>query len=477
MNKYEENILSKCELGTTLVTPYINAKTKIQLKCTNGHTREITPSNLISRGNGAQCNECKGIRIGKKSTEVFTKEVLSKYPEILVLSEYLGAKIPITVGCNCGNTWEVLPTNLLSRTSDAVCSNCNPRSSPNKLSLEEVNKRLQVHYPYLTVTEYRTSALHSTVLDSRCGKSAEALTGNLIRGLPYKCIHCEPHLVGTSSMEQNLIRFIKDNYSGWIIESDKVMIGPKHLDIILPDLGLAIEFDGMYYHGENSVPKTYHLDKTKAVEEYEYQLIHIYDEEWIYKRKIVESRLLNMLGKSIKLMARKCSISKIPFPKDFLDTNHIQGAGAPTSKNYGLFIDKELVAVMTFNTPRFSDLADYELVRYCCKLKHTIVGGPSKLLKTFLHEYPNKSVMSYSDKRWSRGTLYKKLGFTLSRTSLPGYRWFKGTSSLSRYACQKSKLPQLLPKIYKDGMTEVEAMTLAGYQRVYDCGNDVWLLK
>lgn len=484
MNKYEEAILQLCEEGTTLGSTYTNAKTSIKLVCHKGHVRNIIPSNLISRHNGIICRECDGLSLpGKKTTDIFREELKVLYPTITLESEYTGAHNKVTLKCECGNTWEAIPTNLLNRESDATCSVCNPRTAANKLNIEEVNDRLHVHYPYLTVTEYRTSSKHSTLLDSRCGKYSEALTGNLIRGLPYKCPHCEPHLIATSAMEQNIIRFIKENYDGWLIESDKVMINPKHLDIVLPDLGVAIEFNGGYYHGEDKVDSNYHLNKTKGVEEYDYKLIHITEEEWIHKRKIVESRLLNILGRSLKIWARKTSVKEIPFPKDFLETNHIQGSGPPTSINYGLFIKEELIAVMTFNKPRFIKsidkeiVVDYELVRYCCKLKHTVVGGASKLLSTFRKNYPNKTIMSYSDKRWSIGSLYLTLGFMLDHTSLPGYRWYKGTHSLSRYDCQKSKLSLLLPKVYKEGMTEVEAMHLAGYYRVYDCGQDIWILK
>jgi len=474
MNKYEEKILEKCEEGTYFITPYIKAKQSLVLSCINNHHRSIIPSNLISKNNGTICKVCLGDNLpGKKSHTNFLLEVKNKYEGLNVIGTYTGAKVPVLVGCSKGHTWEVLPSNLLSRTSDAICTICNPIEYSRRLTIQDINSRLQVHYPYLTVIKYINSSSKSTVLDARCGNESEAFINNLMEGRAWKCVHCEPHLVGTSAMEQNLLRFIRSIYDGWIIERDTKMIAPKELDIVIPDIGLCIEFDGIYYHSKD---KNYHINKTIAVEDYEYQLIHIFDCEWIKKRAIVESRLRNLIGKSKKIYARKCEVRDISWPISFLENNHIQGAGSPSSKNYGLFLDGELVAVMTFSKSKFSNIAEYELVRYCSILNTIVVGGASKLLAKFRKDN-NVSILSYSDKRWSKGNLYKQLGFILDHTSDPGYKWYKNNNSLSRYQTVKAKLPLLFPNIYIDGMTEEQCMVAAGYNKVYDCGNDVWVLK
>lgn len=453
----------------------------VVLGCKNNHKRSIIPSNLISRNNGSVCNECAGKAIpGKKSHESFVTEILGIYPNLKVLGTYTGAKVPINVSCNHGHTWSTIPSNLLSRASEAICKVCTPKTAHNLLSIEEVNTNVQVHYPYLKVIEYTNSYEHAQVLDTRCGKVAGAYTGNLSRGLAYKCIHCEPHLVGTSAMEQAVLRFVKSQYKGWVVEQDKSILAPKHLDIVLPDLGVAIEFNGMFYHQENKCNKFYHLNKTKGVEDFGYKLVHIYDSEWITKRDIVESRLRSILGTSTKVYARNTILKPIEFPKEFLDVNHIQGGGAPSSINYGLFFDEELIAVMTFSKPKFNktDIYDYELVRYCSILNVTVVGGASKLLKKFCKEHPGTRVMSYADKRWSTGGMYKTLGFEHLRDTEPNYVYYKNSFNiLNRYACTKPKLQDRFPSIYKEELTQDEILQLAGYSKVYDCGNSVWKLN
>ena len=208
-----------------------------------------------------------------------------------------------------------------------------------------------------------------------------------------------------------------------------------------------------------------------------FRLIHINEDEWQTKQAIVKSRIESLLGASLVIGARKCSVRKINFPGEFLEANHIQGAGAPTNYNYGLFLQDELVAVMTFGKPRFSTLCEYELIRYCSLTGVTIAGGASKLLKAFIQDYPNRSILSYSDKRWSVGNLYKSLGFQLDHTSSPGYAYYKNSIKLSRFQCQKHKLEALFPEYYDPALTEGQIMELAGYSRMYDCGTDVWVLR
>ena len=477
---YLKKLLDKFEPGTIAITEYKSAKTKITLQCAHGHNREVIPSNLSTRGNGATCRECVGkSAMQKKTHEEFIKEVGILYPQIKVITEYTGAKNTVTIQhIACGNKWDVLPTNLLSRSSDANCSVCN-EFKPKALSVLEVNNKIQEHYPYLEVTNYIPNGGVSSILDHRCGGTTLSITNNLVRGWAWTCDVCEPHSQGISAMEMALVSFIQDNYAGEVVTQDKTLISPKHIDIVLPQLRLGIEFDGTYFHSEaRNSDKNYHVNKTKSMQLAGYQLLHIYDQEWVNKRKIVESRLLNILGKSNKIYARKCVLTPISFPRQFLEDNHIQGAGANTSVNYGLFSNNELVSVMTFAKSKFTDIAEYELVRFCNKLNTSVVGGASRMLQRFRVDI-GVSLYSYSDRRWSNGKLYTTLGFKHHSTSSPGYMYVKGMQQLSRMRCQKKYLVERYSKEpwFSEDLTEHEIMAKLGYYRIFDCGNDVWLLK
>ena len=76
------------------------------------------------------------------------------------------------------------------------------------------------------------------------------------------CTNCIPVNI-SSGKELELLDFIKSNYDGEIIENDRKVLSGKELDIYLPGLNLAFEFNGLYWHSELHKDDKYHLEKTE----------------------------------------------------------------------------------------------------------------------------------------------------------------------------------------------------------------------
>ena len=78
------------------------------------------------------------------------------------------------------------------------------------------------------------------------------------------CTVCNPlNSFSTSGYEIQLQYFIKNYYNRKILFNDRLIIKPKELDIYLPDVKLAFEFNGLYSHNEITKSKNYHLNKTE----------------------------------------------------------------------------------------------------------------------------------------------------------------------------------------------------------------------
>lgn len=296
------------------------------------------------------------------------------------------------------------------------------------------------------------------------------------------CDKCFP-FINSSKAETEIIDFIhifdKDLE---LQQSNRTLISPLELDIVIPDKKVAIEFNGNYWHSElQGKDALYHLNKTKYVNEKGYKLIHIFEDEWVYQTKIVKSRIKNILGlTSRKIYARKCEVKEIDTTTKnmFLNHYHIQGTDN-SSLRYGLFYKNRLVAVMTFGKRRFDDKEGYELMRYATISNFNIIGGAGKLLSHFRKPFPKETVISYADRRWSEGNLYKQLGFTLLRESTPSYFYINCEdilTRLNRINFQKHKLKDKLA-IFDENLTEYENMITNGYTRIYDCGTLVFELK
>lgn len=287
---------------------------------------------------------------------------------------------------------------------------------------------------------------------------------------PVHCPDCYKTKTSTSFAEKELVDFIKSVYDGDVIENSREIIAPYELDIYLPDLNIAIEFDGEYWH--NNSQRTYmkyNLCKKKSI-----RLIGIYYYEWQIKKVILKNYLRVVLQRpSKKIGARECSIKEVPFKeaKSFLNSNHLQGAGTVNSKCIclGLYYKDKLVQLEVFSKSRYNKSYDWELLRECSFEDWVIVGGKAKLLKYFEKHYRG-SIISYCDKRFFSGISYEKYGFEKLRDTNPNYKYFKNNTEYSREKFQKHKLASLLEK-FDINKTETENMLANGYFKLFDFGN------
>ena len=134
-----------------------------------------------------------------------------------------------------------------------------------------------------------------------------------------------------SKNEIKLYQLICANYNGVVIQSDRTTIKPLELDIYLPQLQLAIEYNGIFFHSiENGTPKDYHLKKSILCRDKGIRLIHIYDCEDFSEQCRLLLDLLQGIDNFPKQDFNKNNINN-PIPKPQLIYNdnrlHVFGAG------------------------------------------------------------------------------------------------------------------------------------------------------
>jgi hypothetical protein len=249
----------------------------------------------------------------------------------------------------------------------------------------------------------------------------------------------------------------------------------KEIDIINHEIKTGIEFNGLYWHSESYKEKDYHLKKTEAMNSLGYRLIHIFEDEWLEKRSICESIILNAFKKTEnKIYARNCTIRSVNSidAKTFLMHNHIQG-NCISKYRYGLYYEDCLVMLATFGKQRInlgSDASEgeYELLRMCGVLNTNIVGGASRLFKYFINEHAPVKIISYCDRRYGTGIMYRKLGFTELYHTKPNYFYVRGNRRYNRFVFRKDVL---VAHGHNKLKTEKTIMRELGYSRIYDCGS------
>ena len=302
-----------------------------------------------------------------------------------------------------------------------------------------------------------------TFIDHRCGSGCRKCG---IEGRP---------VINTSKGEKEIVEFIKSIYSGEIITNDRKILNGKEIDIYIPDLNLAFEYDGIFWH--NNINNSYKFEECKAKG---IRLIRITESEWITKNNKIKNFIKSSFGVfDKKFFARKCEIKEINniAYRNFCEENHLQGY-SPASVKIGLFYENELIQIMSFAKPRFSKDIEWELIRECSKMNYSIVGGKRKLLKYFERKYNPKSLISYCEKDKFSGKSYYEAGFKLDRESQPSYNYFYKHDfvPLSRLTFQKCKLKNLLED-FDENLSEWENMSNNGYMRLFDYGNYVFIKK
>lgn len=309
-----------------------------------------------------------------------------------------------------------------------------------------------------------------------------------------RCSKCNPKRV--TKWEIELYEMIKNVWED-VVHKTRKIIEPLELDIYCESKKLAIEYNWLMFHSiwkskysifDNSENESLEKNKLKIkIEkclEQNIQLFHIFETEWEnpIKKEIWKSLLRLKLGKVDKrIYARKCSIKELTSKeyKDFLDNNHLQWS-VTSSINLWLYYHNELVQVMTFSKSRFSKEYTYELYRLCTKRDYLVIGWVSKIFKFFCNKYLEKweTVVTYADRRYSKGEIYQTLGFRFLGVTPPNYYYFKEWSNNleSRLKYQKHKLKDILIN-YDNDITESENMYNHWYRKIYDCWNLKFLYR
>ena len=286
------------------------------------------------------------------------------------------------------------------------------------------------------------------------------------------CIKCS-NLNKGSQIEKELSCFLS---SVCAIESNnRTILDGKEIDVFLPEHNIGIELNGLYWHNDLRRHKNHLIEKTTLAKTKNVKLIHIFEDEWKYKRDIVENRLKHILGyKQTRIHGRSCQIKEINTrdAREFIEKNHLQGYAASSIK-LGAFYNNELIAVMSFSklsvAKGISHIDDHwELSRFCLKNQYTVPGIAGKLFSNFIRNYNPEYVLSYSDLRWQTNTTYEKIGFKFTGNTRPGYWYISGDRRIHRFRLRKSKTEQSSHK------TEEMLRREEGYLRIWDCGHSKW---
>lgn len=249
------------------------------------------------------------------------------------------------------------------------------------------------------------------------------------------------------------VQQLLDKYSINYIFNKK--LGNRYPDFRLEEHKLIVEVDGLYWHSDAvNKDRNYHIKKKQEYKELGYDCIFFREDEVLNKIEIIESILLNKLGKTKnRIFARKTKIEQIKksVGSEFFNTNHLMGRGGGDC--YGLFYENELVCAI-----RVREVKGYiDISRFCNKLNNTVIGGFSKLLNYIINKY-NRDIHTFIDMRYGQGEYLSELGFTKTK-EYPSFKWVSDNKVVGRQTFKAN--------------TGYEH----GYYKLWDAGQALWEKK
>lgn len=320
--------------------------------------------------------------------------------------------------------------------------------------------------------------------------------------------HPTPNPKTTKRHQMRLTKMVQALVPMSTVLSDDRTILPstKELDIVVPDHHLAIEFNDIFSHSEQAVfekrakprPHNYHAEKTREAREQGYQLIHVWEDDWLHRRELVMRALAHRLHAVDRLpdvlpdinplayerlYARKLTVRTVPgdVARRFWQDNHLQGP-VNCSVNIGLYdqdnVLRALLGVGRKNHGSRVSLPNgtWDIQRYATL--GTVVGGFTRLLAHAETLLPVHTWTSWSDNDISDGGMYQVAGFTLDKRQGASYsyvgritRWER----VHRSTYTKQRFIDDPDLAYELGQTEHEAALANRIYRIYDAGKTRWI--
>lgn len=154
-------------------------------------------------------------------------------------------------------------------------------------------------------------------------------------------------ITGVSEPEKELAAFV-ESLGFDIVRNSRKIIPPKELDVYIPGEKFALEFNGLYWHSEDKVGRTYHFDKWKACQNKGIRLFQVWEDDWYDKREIVERLIAQSLDGYASDLGEVSYLSQSE-AYGFLNRYHLEGAPESSDIRLGVKRNDFLAACMTFS--------------------------------------------------------------------------------------------------------------------------------
>ncbi|MFC4323667.1 hypothetical protein [Litchfieldia salsa] len=241
--------------GKCLSIEYINSRTHLQFRCSEGHTFPKTPAKLNT---GQWCPVCVG---NKKKTIWDMHSIANKHGGVCLSVEYVNNNSDLKWKCKVGHTFDGSYISVQNSIKNGgFCSKCNiiRRTDKRKLKIEDLQDLARLKAGELISDSYINA---HTELSWKCvdGHTFYMNANDVKNG--HWCRECSK----TFNLGEEKCRYVLEHFTNKVFKSSKQVIEGFELDGYNQELKLAFEYNGIQHYKTNGffIKTKEELDKRK----------------------------------------------------------------------------------------------------------------------------------------------------------------------------------------------------------------------
>jgi hypothetical protein len=344
----------------------------------------------------------------------------------------------------------------------------------NRIKQDELRKRIDACAGVFTLVSdlsvYRTRRIER--LKFRCVTCGTEQSKSLamLEETPV-CFACHPK---SSKGQLELYEFVRSLAPDAVLGERTLLPRHAEIDVYVPSHKLAIEYDGLWWHGsERQSDRLRSQKKMLACTQLGLRFMVVYEDEWEQRSSVVKAMLMHRLGIHQRVLdARKLGVVSVSSKqaRAFFDANHLDGH-TPARVTYGLAErDGNVVAMASLRRPFHRAHGNVlELARSCSVAGIHIRGWLGKLtrvLRGYAHAAGKLALVTYVDGRVGTGSGYAAAGWQLVKADTgPRFWWTDYVDRWDRFTYKADR---------SRGMTQQQVADEAGVIQLFGCSNSLW---
>ena len=459
------------------------SQTKVFWKCSVGHQWEAGIYQRITRNQG--CPTCAG-----RYNAHLGKQTVADYPQLMEQWHSTNTLVPTVIPfrstkpviweCPQNHVWEAAPYKRSLDGSD--CPVCAGRqvivgandlaSHPNFTDIASEWHEDNEFTPQDVTAGSNKSALWKCSANQEHVWAANIYSrviGSRKKGCPF-CASASRASRGereVASVLEGLGIEVQSNVRGII---------PGELDMYIPSLNAAVEFNGLYWHSEAVRPdENYHANKYQACKAQGITLFEVWEDDWNLRRDLVVRFLaerFGVAGEASKVLPELPSywfeeagsvtpqVITLEEAQDFFDEHHVNGFVIGTHF-WGLKDSENRLRAALVT----SGSGEVHISRYAVA---GVVDGFASLL-SFVEESIDVARW-VSDVEPHMASLYESNGFIVDKVLAPDFSYFVRGERVHKSNYPVERFSDDSGLLWEDGLSERELAKLNGIHRIWDSG-------